>query len=1076
MARNRMSLSFMLIILPVILVSLVISAFGLYNYREDRLKSIEDLDFSLDTEAEQMAVSLALPVWNYDDRQVQTIMESAFNDLNIIGVEVLPKDTESKSIFLHREVGGEIEMGTSPYMLGKSDIQTIREIVINDESIGTARIIMTKFYEENLVKTRLTKVMRAMLFLDAILFLGIYLLIGNMVLKPIKDMDRRALRISRGEPDERSSESAQFIGEIESLRLSLTRMVKLLNERYEDTLLSEKRFRGLFENSPIALWEEDFSEIKNCLDEIKLEGYSDLKAYFNAEPRVFASLAGQMKVIDANKAAIDMVGANSLDEIMETISQELAEDMSGTFFKELNVIWNGESRFVTESELITKQGSRVYILLGWVDLSYDSSYSRVLISMTDITARKLAEQELSDMKSQLEAIVIDRTKELEDKNRMLQESTLIAENANKAKSEFLANMSHEIRTPINAIIGFTYLLEKSELNEKQKNYVEKTNLSAKNLLGIINDILDYSKIDAGKLDIENIQFDLYEVINNVSNLLSLQIYEKKLRLMVDVDPKLPQIVKGDPYRLNQILLNLANNAVKFTEQGEISIRVRPIRSNDAKIRVYFAVEDTGIGMNEEQQQNLFNAFSQADMSTTRKYGGSGLGLAICRNLAELMGGIIGVESKPGEGSTFYFTCVFNPADLVREEERPSKSQKLVQILLVTEDHNMGSVIKNELLQFGFSVKEVSSGSEALSILKRGIAFDILLVDWMLKELDGHQTADMLSDETKEMGLQIAIISAYRELELQNVTEKSQFSGVLYYPISQSEIYNEIQRIHAAGKAYDASYARQLSENLEQMPSFDGTRILLVEDNEINQMVATDILNEVGIEVEIADNGQIALERMERISREEATIYDAILMDLQMPVMDGYEATRRIRMLDVGVHVPIIAMTADAMKGVSENVRESGMDQYVTKPIDPAQLFAVLKEFLGNKASVLKGDASMMDVEFPTEIPGLNLEEALARLMGNRNGLMRILKAFAEKNENGIDLIVESYRSGDHKEAQIRAHTLKGATGNIGANVLRDIIIELETAIKEDDPEAFVKLAEKAGSELKTLIEILKKTV
>jgi len=1071
-----MSLSFMLIILPVILVSLVISAFGLYNYREDRLKSIEDLDFSLDTEAEQMAVSLALPVWNYDDRQVQTIMESAFNDLNIIGVEVLPKDTESKSIFLHREVGGEIEMGTSPYMLGKSDIQTIREIVINDESIGTARIIMTKFYEENLVKTRLTKVMRAMLFLDAILFLGIYLLIGNMVLKPIKDMDRRALRISRGEPDERSSESAQFIGEIESLRLSLTRMVKLLNERYEDTLLSEKRFRGLFENSPIALWEEDFSEIKNCLDEIKLEGYSDLKAYFNAEPRVFASLAGQMKVIDANKAAIDMVGANSLDEIMETISQELAEDMSGTFFKELNVIWNGESRFVTESELITKQGSRVYILLGWVDLSYDSSYSRVLISMTDITARKLAEQELSDMKSQLEAIVIDRTKELEDKNRMLQESTLIAENANKAKSEFLANMSHEIRTPINAIIGFTYLLEKSELNEKQKNYVEKTNLSAKNLLGIINDILDYSKIDAGKLDIENIQFDLYEVINNVSNLLSLQIYEKKLRLMVDVDPKLPQIVKGDPYRLNQILLNLANNAVKFTEQGEISIRVRPIRSNDAKIRVYFAVEDTGIGMNEEQQQNLFNAFSQADMSTTRKYGGSGLGLAICRNLAELMGGIIGVESKPGEGSTFYFTCVFNPADLVREEERPSKSQKLVQILLVTEDHNMGSVIKNELLQFGFSVKEVSSGSEALSILKRGIAFDILLVDWMLKELDGHQTADMLSDETKEMGLQIAIISAYRELELQNVTEKSQFSGVLYYPISQSEIYNEIQRIHAAGKAYDASYARQLSENLEQMPSFDGTRILLVEDNEINQMVATDILNEVGIEVEIADNGQIALERMERISREEATIYDAILMDLQMPVMDGYEATRRIRMLDVGVHVPIIAMTADAMKGVSENVRESGMDQYVTKPIDPAQLFAVLKEFLGNKASVLKGDASMMDVEFPTEIPGLNLEEALARLMGNRNGLMRILKAFAEKNENGIDLIVESYRSGDHKEAQIRAHTLKGATGNIGANVLRDIIIELETAIKEDDPEAFVKLAEKAGSELKTLIEILKKTV
>lgn len=641
----------------------------------------------------------------------------------------------------------------------------------------------------------------------------------------------------------------------------------------------------------------------------------------------------------------------------------------------------GKKKFI---EIITSEGREVFkqnypafIKRGWVkDLEFtlihkDGSLRPVLVSATaikdkngqylmsrstlyDISKIKLAERELQLLNSDLEEKVAERTHELQKANLRLQETNTIleetnaeleemnaileeeisermkaeeamshAEAASDAKSLFLANMSHEIRTPINAIIGFNYLMQKTTLSDTQRDYVEKTMLSAKSLLGLVNDILDFSKIEANKIVLEEETFDVFEQINNVCSIVSFDLYEKNLKLHIDVDPDIPQYLKGDLLRLNQVLLNLLNNAIKFTEQGDIRLSLDLENKEHQKVVLRYTVSDTGIGMSVDQQKKLFDAFSQVDMSTTRKHGGTGLGLSISKSLIELMGGTIHVKSELGRGSSFAFTAQFKW--LMNQREELDVTPKFSKILLVCDDDKRASAINRELEQFDMVLECVKSLPLSMQTLQSN-TFDLLLID---KELLGESIRESvikIKDLIKER-YAFMVVTADRQKEFEALSYEDYVKGILYFPIGKSQIYNKLVRT----KEKDLN-------NKEVSNSYLGNKVLLVEDNEINQELAKAILEEFGFDIDIADNGKVALERVLKET------YDLILMDLQMPVMDGYEASKRIREISSYKETIIIAMSAHALKGIEEKVYKAGMNDYITKPFEVSKMLETLRKW------------------------------------------------------------------------------------------------------------------------------------
>jgi two-component system sensor histidine kinase/response regulator len=804
---------------------------------------------------------------------------------------------------------------------------------------------------------------------------------------------------------------------------------------------------------------EDVTERKKMEESLR-EKEARFRGYFEHSQVGMAVTSPTKGWVEANDQLQRMLGY-TLDELRAltwaeiTHPADLDEDA-----KQFERMLAGEiDHYALDKRFIRRDGEVVYTNLTVACIRAETGdVLFVMASFQDITERKKMDNDLHERIKELDEAQSAMLNMMED----LDEEKARAEEATRAKSDFLANMSHEIRTPMNAVIGMAHLALKTELTPKQEDYLSKIQSSANSLLGIINDILDFSKIEAGKLDMEAVEFDLLETLDNVANVITVKAQEKEnLEVLFSLDPQVPNFLVGDPLRLNQILVNLGNNAVKFTEQGEIVLTARVVnKRSDDKVTLQFSVRDTGIGMTAEQQANMFQAFSQADTSTTRKYGGTGLGLTISKRLVNMMGGEIWTESEAGQGTTFNFTAEFGLAKAtVKRHFEPSADLRGLKVLVVDDNATSREILQDILESFTFEVSQGASGKEALEEIERADRdkpFELVIMDWKMPGMDGIEASKRIKSHQKLTKIPaIVLVTAYGREEIMHQADEIGLDGYLLKPVNASVLFDAI--MHALGKEVQGVFraGRKNEQRNEALDAISGARVLLVEDNEINQQVAQEILQGAGLVVTVANNGQ------EGVDAATKNQYDVILMDIQMPVMDGYTATREIRNLKSEIrNVPILAMTAHAMAGDEQKSLDAGMNGHVTKPIDPAQLFAALQKWIKPGEKRIRDQQAQAVIQhpepdqtepneaaLPESLPGFDLDAGLKRLLGNKRLYRKLLVDFGTKYTETASEIGAALDAKDFERVHSLVHNLKGLAGNLEAKDLQAATVEMEKLVK-----------------------------
>jgi len=994
------SLHTKLMLALAILVALVasVSAYVLIDHeRERRLVELEGRAVRI---AELFSRSVAYPLWNLDraeiDRQLAALAPNPeVAQLSITGVDVGHVSAVTK--IQARDLVDPIVR-----------VQPIEYAPPGNvpRKIGEVRVVLTRAIVEQAITSARRVIVGLVVATVAVLYAATFVLLRRMVSARISRLEVMVDRIAVGDLDARCAiESGDELGR---LAMRVNAMAEHLRESARRLRESEATYRGIFENALEGIFRLDRSG-----------GLHDANPAL-ARLMGYATPAELMAAVNGNGH-----DGSSARRPLFTPQQIAAQ------FDEL--ARTGEIAGM-ELELTRADGTAIWVLLnarpqagGHPEGGEPAGFDGLI---TDITSRRQALEDLRSHRDYLEEAVRERTAELGEAMKR-------AEVANQAKSEFLANMSHEIRTPMNVILGMSHLALQGNLDPQQQNYVQKVHRAAESLLGIINDILDFSKIEAGKLDMEVVPFSLGKVMDDLANLVGMNAEEKGLELVFALPPDLPDALVGDPSRLGQVLINLGNNAVKFTERGEVVVAVEVIARDAGTVRLRFEVSDTGIGITPEQQQRLFRPFSQADSSTSRRFGGTGLGLAISHHLVRMMDGELGVDSTPGRGSRFHFSARFGIGveGALDDAAVSGGSLRAARVLVVDDNDAAREVLVRMASSLGLRAAPASGGHEAIHAVvaadARGEPFDLLLLDWKMPGMNGIECVKELS----RMPLAhpppaLLMLTAFSRDDMARglAAEKLTVAATLTKPVTPSTMLEAC--LMAVGQPRQHARRGEIREEAlhDDSAALAGARILLVEDNPFNQEVACDILDRARIMVEIANNGR---EAIDMLARER---FDAVLMDCQMPVMDGYAATRELRANPQWRDLPVIAMTANAMVGDREKVLAAGMNDHIAKPINVDEMFATLARWVRPEA----GAAS-------TGFPGIDSKAAVAGVMGDQQIYRRLLGRFRDREADFADRFGAACAVRDMPTAARLAHDLKSECGTLGVTAVREAAEALEHA-------------------------------
>ncbi|MDD2897940.1 MAG: response regulator, partial [Desulfuromonadaceae bacterium] len=810
----------------------------------------------------------------------------------------------------------------------------------------------------------------------------------------------------------------------------------------------------------------DFSERKQIENDLK-ESKQQLANIIDFLPDAAFVVDNDMKIISWNRAMEEMTGFLKKDMLGEG-DHAYAIPFYGKRRKQLldlldvsdaelelnyqHIERKGETLYAEVFAPALHNGKGAFLWASGAPLySTDNKRVGAIEVIRDISVRKKIEEEL-------------------------QHAKLLAEAANRAKSEFLANMSHEIRTPMNAITGISYLALKTDLDPRQRDYVEKIRNAADSLLGIINDVLDFSKIEAGKLDFESIDFSLSDVFEKIGDQIALKAEEKGDEVMFSLSPEIPPLLVGDPLRLSQILSNLVGNAVKFTSHGNIVIAVRPVAPvENGRVTLAFDISDTGIGMDKDQVERIFAPFVQADSSSTRKDGGTGLGLTIAKRLVELKGGVLQVESEPGVGSRFSFVVSYGiSSEPVMQLPDHSNILEGMKVLVVDDNQMSREIMISMLESCGLRVTAADSGKAALALLQQSDNEDpyrFILLDYRMPDMNGIETAMRIREDyapVSSKGTVIMMVTAYSKEAIQQKLEDHGIHNYLSKPVTTTSLVRMMTSVvknHGIQREMHTDARTSAHASIQDL---SGARVLVAEDNMINQQILVELLSQVGIAVECAADGREAVALVAS-----STSFNAVLMDLQMPVMDGYEATRRIRQSVSADELPIIAITAHAMAKDRDECLAAGMNGHVSKPIQPDELYAALVKWTALK-TVRKVPTEAVAVNtksvLPDRLPGIKIDKVMARINGNGSLLQTILRDFRTQNTSTVADMRHAVAANERRQLLTLAHALKGVSGNIGAESLAATLREFENAVKGDKDALFPELLDRMECQMAEVFE------